>query len=385
MKNIFLFLVTFLVAKGSLAIEESFAVGTDLDFSTACDARNDLATVSFVGDVLIHKPLYQAVVAGTQHFSQIWKRTEGLIQKADFSVGNLEGPAALGIDGNGKDHGDIGFVYDGSVYSGTNMIFNYHPRILADLKNSGYDLLTNANNHSLDRKSIGIDKTIYAARQVGIPLVGVRASQERNAVFYKIVSVKNVNIAFLGCTEMTNGNPDTKEQLLFCYKNPDVILNIIRDLSARSDVDAVIVMPHWGVEYNHTPEAQQKLFAKKYLDAGASAVVGSHPHVLQPWQKYVTQDGRETLVIYSLGNFVALQGGLSRKTGAVAYIGFSKEGSHKAHIFGAGYTPTYRDGLEVYPVGGNGFKDVLNLTAQMYGNKGRIEPGGNLLSVLCTR
>ena len=50
----------------------------------------------------------------------------------------------MGIDDRGRDRGDIGFVYDGSVYSGTNMVFNYHPRIMSDLKNSGYDLIQTA-------------------------------------------------------------------------------------------------------------------------------------------------------------------------------------------------------------------------------------------------
>lgn len=360
------------------------SVAPDLAYSTMCDTRNELVTLSFVGDILVHQALYRAVVAGTQNFAQIWSRTDGLIKKADFSVGNLEGPAALGIDRRGRDRGDIGFVYDNDVYSGTNFVFNYHPRILSDLKNSGYDLLTTANNHSLDRRSIGIDKTLAAAEDIGLPTVGTRASQERNGVFYKIIPVKNMKVAFVGCTEMTNGMPDPNEQVLMCYKNPERILGLIQEVSARSDVDALIVMPHWGVEYKHIPEAQQKTFAKKYLEAGATAVIGSHPHVLQPWQKHITKDGRETFIVYSLGNFVAGQDGLPKQTGAVAYLGLSKEGTQKAKIVGVGYTPTYRQGTEIFPVGKTDSNEVLNHAAQLFGAKGRIEPTADLLPFLCS-
>ncbi|WP_413568422.1 CapA family protein [Bdellovibrio sp. HCB117] len=356
--------------------------GPDLTYSTSCDGRHQIATLSFVGDILIHDMLYKSVMAGSKDFSQIWNRTNGLMQKADFSVGNLEGPAALGIDKMGRDHGDVGFTYDLNIYSGTNMVFNFHPRILSDLQKSGYDLLTVANNHSLDRHAIGVDRTIQAARNIGLPVVGTRIAEERNADFHRIATIRNMRVAFLGCTEMTNGRTDHKDQVLSCY-NTERILSIIKNLSSRSDVDAVIVLPHWGVEYSHTPDSKQKNFARKFLEAGATAVIGSHPHVLQPWEKYVTTDGREALIVYSLGNFVAFQKDVQRKTGTVAYVGLSKEGNQKAKIFGVGYTPTYRDGYEVYPVGSGSFKNALHHAAQMFGTRARVEPTNALVPALC--
>ena len=124
MKIIFIAIFSFI--NFSQASESLLENNLDLKYNGSCNSSNKLATLSFVGDILIHKALYQAVVSETKHFTQLWKKTEPLIQKADFSVANLEGPAALGIDQNGKDKGDIGFVYDGEVYSGTNFVFNYH-------------------------------------------------------------------------------------------------------------------------------------------------------------------------------------------------------------------------------------------------------------------
>lgn len=380
MKIIIVIFSFFLLSTNSFSKEQ-----LDLHFSTACDSKNIQITISFVGDVLIHEALYESVVQETKHFSQIWKKTEGLFQKADFSVGNLEGPAALGLDRNGRDHGDIGFVYDNNVYSGTNYCFNYHPQILSDLKNSGFDLMTNANNHSLDRTPDGIDKTIKAANAINLPIIGTRLSNDSNGEYFKIATINNVNVAFLGCSELLNEEDDFKNQILRCYKNPEKILGIIKRLSSRSDVDAIVVFTHWGIEYSHTPEDIQREFARKYIEAGASAVIGSHPHVLQPWEKYTAKNGREALIIYSLGNFVAGQAGLDKKTGTVAYVGLSKKGSEKARIFGAGYTPTYRTGTSVYPISGGGPAEVLNHVASMYGTKGRIEPSADLIQALCSQ
>lgn len=361
----------------------TLSAALDLNYSTPCGAPEETAVVSFVGDILIHKALYQAVVSETHHFTQLWKKTESLIQKADFSVANLEGPAALGINKNGKNVGDAGMIYDDDVYSGTNFIFNYHPRILTDLKASGYDLLTTANNHSTDRFTIGIDRTIQAATAIDLPTVGTRLSSRPNEPiedYFKIVSVKNMRLAFVGCTEYIN-IPDHDNQVLFC--ETETMFKIIKEVSARTDVDALIVLPHWGVEYSSVPRDYQKEYARRYLDAGAIAVIGSHPHVLQPWEKYLSKNGRETLIIYSLGNFVAAQETLPRKSGAVAYLGLSKKEKQKAKIFGVGYTPTYRMETEIVPISKADNPEIQKHVAAMYGIKRRVEPAENLLPTMC--
>ncbi|WP_413292722.1 CapA family protein [Bdellovibrio sp. HCB185ZH] len=359
----------------------SLAMGTDLEFSGRCGSSQHFASISFVGDVLIHKLLYVNVAQESKDFSQIWRGINPLFAKANFSVANLEGPTAMGIDTEGRDWGDVGFIYDDRIYSGTNMRFNYHPRILSDLKKSGVDLLTMANNHILDRGSIGIDKSVNAAREVGMHTVGVRHSQERNDPFYRLVTVQGINIAFVGCTEMTNGRPDNKSQVLNCFSSG--FIPAVKELSERSDVDAVIIYPHWGDEYKQSPNSRQVTAARNWLDAGATVVVGSHPHVLQPWDKYVTKDGRETFIVYSLGNFVAAQKDVERKASAVMYVGLTKPAQGKAVITGVAYTPTVRSGYKIYPVGSNGDKSVLQYLRHHYGASGILNPEDSLPLKLC--
>lgn len=358
----------------------SFAASAqDLVFSGSCEAPKK-ATISFVGDILIHKAIYESVARGTKDFTQIWKATNPMIQKANFSVGNLEGPAALGIDSSGRDRGDIGFVYDGSVYSGTKFVFNFHPRIAGDLKNSGYDLMSFANNHSLDRYSIGVDKTLENLRDNGLLTVGARTSYEETDKYYSIAPIEGINVAFLACTESLNGRKDTKNQILNCYNGETE--KIIGELSVSSDVDFIIVMPHWGEEDRTEPNQKQRIYARKYADAGAGAIIGSHPHVPQPWEKYINQKGQETLIVYSLGNFVAWQKGLNNKTGPIVYLNLSQEGNNKAKISAVGYSLTQRQGSNVYPVTKNSREFIKN-AERFYGSKGLIFPEESLSKVLC--
>jgi hypothetical protein len=106
-------------------------------------------------------------------------------------------------------------------------------------------------------------------------------------------------------------------------------------------VDAVIVTPHWGLEYQATPRDEEMDLAHDFLDAGAIAVLGIHPHVLQPWAHYRTADGRDTFVIYSLGNFVSGQKHIPRKSTLMLQLGLRRTADGDVRIQGARYVPLY--------------------------------------------
>ena len=97
--------------------------------------------------------------------------------------------------------------------------------------------------------------------------------------------------------------------------------------------------PHWGKQFEFEPRDNQIEFAHAALEAGALAVVGSHPHVLQPWEKYVTSDGRETLAVYSLGNFVSGQRKLENRVGIMLGLELARDGSGNTGLSAASYVP----------------------------------------------
>lgn len=305
--------------------------------------------ISFVGDILIHDALYQKVIVSkSKDFSQIWTKIIPFFERADYSYGNLEGPVALGINQARKDVGDVGFTYDKNVYSGTNFIFNYHPSLIDALKKSGIDIVSTANNHSFDRGAIGIDRSIDAFETKKMMYVGTRKSKTTTP-FYVITPIKNMRIAWVSCTELTNGFKDKYSQVLLCYQQAKEIIDIITELKNRKDVDSIIVTPHWGVEYQHEPNPNQKKYAAEFLEAGATAVMGSHPHVLQPVEKYLTKDNRETFISYSLGNFAAHQRDIDRKASAVIYLNFTKDSAGVTRLSGYSYEPILRKGPEIFP------------------------------------
>ena len=357
----------------------------DLSFSTPCDSGTDKAIISFVGDILIHRPMYLSVMEG-QHFTPLWEKTLPLLLKADYSVGNVEGPVAMGIDAKGVDHGDVGFIYDDFIFSGTNLVFNYHPRLLSDLQDSGFDMITAANNHAMDRKSIGLDRTIEAARSLGMKITGVRHSQNsqnsQNSkdAFYSTALIKNIRTAFIGCSEVLNGN-DPNKQVLNCESQE--IFQIIKKLASDKTIEAIVVLPHWGVEYSLQVKEYQRDYARRYIEAGALAVVGSHPHVLQPWEKVTARDGREGLIFYSLGNFVACQENPASQTGAIFYLGLIKKQGQKARVFGGAYAPVYRNDLSILPLEEAAPSSYQENLESFYGNQRRIHLKDSLLKKMC--
>jgi hypothetical protein len=320
------------------------AAPSSLQYQRACERADDTLIIASVGDVLAHAPLQRQAYGSRKGFVSLWEKVEPWLSQPDLTYGNLEGPTAAGVTRSRKLVADPGPVYDDNVYTGSKFIFNYHPRIISDLKDTGFDILSVANNHSLDRGVIGIDKTVDAFAEAQMPSVGIRRSDDQRSPRHTIIEKKGFRIAFVACTEATNGFPNPAGQVLFCYKDVETVLAEIRNLAKDQTLDAIIVTPHWGVEYKLKPSSYQTSYAQKFLEAGATAVIGSHPHVLQPIQRYVTRDGRETFIAYSLGNFVSNQFRMvSQKLSAIVYLGLSRSSGKKAWINGVSYIPTYME------------------------------------------
>ena len=324
---------------GNVAVDalSAPAAAGPLKFRDACRAGTKI-TIAAVGDVLLHGPLQKQAYASGEGFHSLWKNVEPYLERADLTYGNLEGPCAEGVSTGGEAR-DPGKVFDGRVYSSYPQ-FNYHPSLIPSLKNSGFDVVSTANNHALDRRSLGADRTIKNLKESGLPFTGTKPSNDADAPWYTITESRGVKVAWVACTFSTNGIPDTKKQVLQCYEDKATLLSTIRGLKGRpSEVDAIIVTPHWGVEYNHSPESQEKNLAHDMLNAGATAVFGGHPHVVQPWEKYVTTDGREGFIIYSLGNFVSGQTGTAKRSSLILYVGLTKGADGKVTVNGVRHMP----------------------------------------------
>ncbi len=313
--------------------------GGDIEFADACEPGEDI-TIAAVGDVLLHGRLQRQAYSHELGAESLWSGITDLLKQADVTYANLEGPTAPGTNKYGREVADPGKTFDGTVYSSYPQ-FNYHPSLIDDLLRSGVDVVSTANNHSLDRRSRGADLTIQELEARGMPYTGTRPSDDRGSPWWTVVQANDSLLAFVGCTYGTNGIPDTDGQVLLCYQHADSIVSIIEELKAQDHIDAVIVTPHWGSEYTAIPQQRQFDLAHRFLDAGALAIIGNHPHVIQPWERYVTQDGRETFAMYSIGNFVSGQRQLARRTTVLLYLGLYRADDGELKVRGARYVPLH--------------------------------------------
>lgn len=305
---------------------EPWALPDDyLQFDGAC-REGPRITVGFLGDMLLHRELQkQAYAASESEGAQVlWADIADLIAEPDITYLNFEGVMAPGLDRDFLEVEDPGRTYDRVVYTGYPR-FNYHPSIARDLVRAGVDLVSTANNHALDRGPAGVDATVAALRKAKLPYFGTHTQGGRQR-WQAFTDVGERRIAWIACTNHTNRVPDDLGQVVRCAKGEEVADRIQRVLArgkySKRDpqADAVIVTPHWGKEYVHFPREREQALARAWVEAGALAVVGSHPHVVQTWERMVAEDGREALVFYSLGNFVSHQPELSRRTTLMLFV-----------------------------------------------------------------
>ena len=309
-------------------------------------------SIAAVGDVLLSESLQRtAELAGG--YPVLFAKVAEPLRRADIAFANLEVPTADSIAPGGVNVGASRSLFDLRVFSGYPS-FNAHPSVIGALMDAGIRVVNSANNHALDRAWQGIDASVAALRQAGLPATGTRRSDEPGAPWHTQTTVAAawgpVTIAWLGCTYATNGVPDPKRQVLKCFSDRALIHQLVDSLAHAEGIRAVMVTPHWGAEYADQPEPTQVAWAHEMLDAGATAVLGQHPHVVQPFERYVTADGRETLIAYSLGNFVSGQVGVPRRSSPMLGLLLSPEPSGRLKIVATGWMGlrmTYEGGTHV--------------------------------------
>ncbi|WP_313892774.1 CapA family protein [Psychrobacillus sp.] len=273
------------------------------------DFEEDTIEVGMIGDILLHLPLYN-YASFLPTFEPVRKELETL----DLLLANQESLPT------GKEFGLSGYPS-----------FSSPPHIIGDLQKVGVDLLSIANNHTLDQKEAGILSAIQQLKKYDMPYIGAYESfedQKSDRVFH----LKDVSIGFLSYTYGTNGHatPSGKEYLVSRI-DPVKITNDIRDLKTK--VDIVIVSMHWGVEYETEPNSEQKELAQMMANAGVDIIFGHHSHVVQPYEVISTATGHQTHVFYSLGNFLSAQTMENTNVGGIAKITITKKTINGKQIY----------------------------------------------------
>ncbi|MBI2689544.1 MAG: CapA family protein [Acidobacteria bacterium] len=233
-------------------------------------------------------------------------------KQADLAFVNLESP----------------FSDKGAPAAG-GMVFKAPPEAIEGLQLAGIDVVSTANNHTRDQLEYGLLYTLDWLEKNKIAATGT-GRDEPGARRGVVLTANTVKFAFLGYTyDQRNGN----------HKEDDARINGMDIVRLREDIaeirkisNVTIVSMHAGIEYAKEPNPQQQQFARAAIEAGATLVIGHHPHVVQPCEEY--QIG---VICYSLGNLVFDQTAPGTNDGLVVeaeFKGFSlrKLRTHRIRI-----------------------------------------------------
>lgn len=264
-----------------------------------------------VGDNLIHSSIYE----------QAYKRSGGNGYDYDAAYENVKDLFSDADIASINQESIIAPAFGPSTYP----MFNATPELGDLMLEMGFDVFNLANNHCLDKGEAGVYSSLdYWAERPEAVTTGVYRNQED---FEKIrtMEAQGVTFSFIGITELTNGLylPAGSEAVILLGSDEDVIQERIQKAKEISDVCVVNI--HWGNEYTHTPTDRQRELAQKMSQWGADIILGHHPHVIQPIEYLEREDGSQTLVAYSLGNFISAQDSAARMIGGMLDVDITKD------------------------------------------------------------
>ena len=251
----------------------------------------DTLTLMFIGDVMSHMPQVDAarLPDGTYDYAPCYRFLAPYIASAVICIANMEVPLA------------------GAPYSGYPQ-FSCPDAMMSQLFDAGVDVFLTANNHTCDKGAKGIRRTIQVMDSLGIPHVGTYLDstdfQQRNPL---MVERDGFRVAVLNYTYGTNGIPAPNPFIVNMLDSAAIARDIARARELKADY--IVVMPHWGIEYERKQNKGQKGYANYMYECGVDMVIGGHPHVVQP----ITLENKneygvaQRVTAYSLGNFVSNQ------------------------------------------------------------------------------
>ncbi len=293
-------------------------------------ADEPVVDVMIVGDVMPGR--------GVAAEPDPWRDVAGWLGAADLTIGNLEATLA---DGGTPRQAPAGEAQP--------ILLSAAPEAAESLRQAGFDILSLANNHSLDYGIVGLKEAASHLQQAGLAIVGL--TTENGAITPLNQEVNGVRLAFLAFNAIPDPHPlETCLSAVGCGPQP-----VRWDPAAAADAikavklwaDAVIVSVHWGFEHEPRPDPSQEKAARVMLEAGADLIVGHHPHVIQA----IDVSGAQ-VTAYSLGNFVFDQSVEGARQGLALRAFFDADGLRAVQALptAAGSRPHLLDPSEGAPL-----------------------------------
>ncbi|PED41232.1 CapA family protein [Bacillus cereus] len=271
-------------------------------------------TMTMVGDVMMGRNIKE--ISERYGPTYVFRYTLPYFENSDYVSGNFENPVLLKT----KEQYEKAEKY---------IHLETQRQAVVATKEAGFTILNLANNHMMDYGEKGLRDTLQVFKEENLDYIGAgeNLTDAKNIVYQDL---NGVRVASLGFTDAyVDGFIATKEQAGVLNMNPDIFFELIRKAkkSKEGNADLVIVNAHWGDEYDTEANPRQKALAKAMVDAGADIIIGHHPHVLQSFEVY-----KNSIIFYSLGNFIFDQGWTRTKDSALVQYHLQNNGLAKVEI-----------------------------------------------------
>ena len=291
------------------------------------------AELLFVGDAMQHQAQLdraKELGGGNYDYSGCFTLIAPEITSADYAVCNLEVP--LG---------------GGPSYTGY-PCFSAPDSYAVALKDAGFDMFLTANNHCLDRRDRAARRTISALDSLGIDHIGTyRDAAMRDSLVPFIKDIKGFKVGFLNYTYGTNGIEPTDGVEVALIDKERIDREIRKTREAGAEI--IVAAMHWGVEYVLLQNRNQEDIADFLIDRGVDLIIGGHPHVIQPMKVVRNEkEGKDVLLVYSLGNFISNMKTADTRGGALVRATLERGADGKARFKEASYDTFF----SAKPVGG---------------------------------
>ena len=257
------------------------------------------------------------------------------LKQADFAIANLETTLSgeeIGYSGYPEFNSPISFVHA--------------------LQVAGIDMVTLANNHTLDYLDVGVQNTRDNLDRVGMDYTGASVNEEQFNTYY-VTDVNGVKIGVSAYTYPTSKvnrfpNPEYVQRFWDDYDQVQKDIDTLKEMGA----DVIVLTCHWGEEFSRNTSSAFEEHTKAFIAMGADIILGAHPHVVQTIDRITvtTEDGtqREGVVAYSLGNFVSNQRSRYNNAGIVFFVPVTLSPDGKVTIGDLTYVPTFIRHTRIY-------------------------------------
>ena len=257
------------------------------------------------GDLMQHMPQIKSARQsdGSYDYGECFAGIKAEVERADVAIANFETTLA------------------GQPYSGYPQ-FSAPDDFLSAVQSADFDIMLTANNHCVDTRRKGLERTLNMMDSLGMAHLGTyRTLDERERTYPYLIEKNGLRIVLLNFTYDTNGIPVPQP----CHVNLMDTLEIAADLDKARQMkpDLIIALPHWGIEYQTLPSKEQREMAAWLLSHGVDHIIGGHPHVAQPLELH--NDGRN-LVAWSMGNLVSNQSKPNTYGGYMVRLDITKSG-----------------------------------------------------------